>query len=95
MKNLNFVCPSSTNSIYLYILSDTYYGLDQEYQVNIDSRNAYLVKTHYKGDFSVLNCDKPIEESFALKKDLNIEYSSAESEIEDILDQTEIVYDNW
>lgn len=106
-KSINFTCPyfdKYDESLKLYILSDSYFGLDQEIPISIYGRNKHLVNKYYKNlDLDeILKSNKQMEleklKIFEKEEDNNTSHSDisvTEFLAENDSDLSEVVYDNW
>jgi hypothetical protein len=95
-KNIDFTAPSllDDESIQLFLFSDCYVGLDQQYPIKLRRANASIIRKYG------LN----INESKIVEIDTSyLENKKAESEDEDSISQDEqtdeaneeIIFDNW
>ncbi len=82
-KNINFICPKDIDneSIQLFLFSDSYIGIDQQYPIYLDALNKRICKKYNLKYESYISTDNDSED---LDKNIgNEEVDGKEEEISD------------
>ena len=106
VKSINLICPLEidNSSIKVYILSDSYFGLDQEYSLPFLSRNKYITSKYYTNSFDDILSDHLKKRNLTKvnvndkeegdKFDITYAVTDEKEENEEFIEE-DIVYDNW